>query len=97
MKTAYMNYGMHVLNIEESDIDSLTCSGDCTEAAREAINSPYLREQLNTIPDEDLVRELSEYGAWDDDELQDREDNEMRLVWVLAGSIADGAFQDEEE
>lgn len=97
MKTAYMNYGMHALNIEEGDIDRLTCSGDCTDAAREAINSPYLREQLNTIPDEDLRRELEDCGAWDEEELLNREDNEMRLVWIMAGNIADGAYGEEEE
>jgi len=37
-----------------------------------------------------LRRELSEYGAWSDDELDDDDDNWLRIIWITAGNIKDG-------
>lgn len=35
----------------------------------------------------DLIKVLSEYGAWDDDELSIHADNIDRIVWIAAGNI----------
>jgi hypothetical protein len=42
---------------------------------------------LSHISDEKLSAELKEYGAWDADELSDREANERRIIWLAAGNI----------
>lgn len=36
-----------------------------------------------------LRDELREYGAWDDNELQDDTANWQRIIWIAAGNIAD--------
>jgi len=42
---------------------------------------------LSHITDEKLAEELKEYGAWDEEELADREANEKRIIWLAAGDI----------
>ncbi len=63
------------------------CSGggDATEAVTYWAN----QIDLTHISDEALVDELSEYGAWSDDELSDRDENELRIVWIGACDIAE--------
>jgi hypothetical protein len=39
------------------------------------------------ITDSDLQAELREYGAWEPEELEDRDDNEQRILWIGAGDI----------
>ena len=41
-------------------------------------------------PEPDGIRaELKEYGAWDDEELEDDEANMRRLVWIAACNVAE--------
>jgi hypothetical protein len=39
------------------------------------------------IPPDDLIAELSEYGAWEDDDLQDHDTNIERIIWLGAWKI----------
>jgi hypothetical protein len=39
--------------------------------------------------DEDIRAELKEYGAWDNEELEDTEANKRRIIWIAAGDIKD--------
>lgn len=32
----------------------------------------------------DAVKYLKSFGNWDDEELQDHDDNMMRIVWIMA-------------
>ena len=68
---------------------ALQCShaGDCLADIVEAIECPAIVAQLAQIEDGDLFDELSEYGAWDDVELSDRQKNEQRIIWIAAGNI----------
>ncbi len=38
---------------------------------------------------EQIRKELDEYGAWDDEELADDEQNRRRIVWQAAHNIAE--------
>lgn len=62
---------------------------DASEAVAELLTANYIAEQLAEIPDDVLRDELSEYGAWDDEQLADRAQNLARLVWLACGDIAD--------
>lgn len=55
-------------------------SGDSTEA----VKSIWKEINLDSISDEDLKKELRQYGAWSDEELQNRQENEMRIIWIGA-------------
>ena len=63
--------------------------GRCDEDVQALVSHPKIKRQLKKISDEKLRDELREYGAWDHEELQDREENELRIIWIAAGNIAD--------
>ena len=65
--------------------------GRCDNEVAETVEE--LREQLDKIDPDNLRLELDEYGAWDDDELSDHEENLHRWVWVTACNIAEEYFK----
>ena len=55
------------------------CNDDCEEAA-----------QYFEVKDFEAIRnDLSEYGAWDDEELSDDDANLKRYLWILSADIQD--------
>lgn len=78
----------------------LDCShqGDC--AGDVAYWVPRIRAQAeqdgfpNGPTDEKIAQELRDCGAWDDDELADRDQNWHRLVWIAACNIQDDDERD---
>jgi hypothetical protein len=64
---------------------------DASDDVAALLKVPYIAEQLADLSP-DLVRgELSEWGAWDDDELADHDANLTRLVWIACGDIRENA------
>ena len=57
-------------------------SGDCEVEVAEWVNK--LRRQLNKIPTETIAAVLRPYGAYDEEELKDSEQNLHRLIWLAA-------------
>tara|TARA_B100001250_G_scaffold25719_1_gene21294 strand:- start:866 stop:1150 length:285 start_codon:yes stop_codon:yes gene_type:complete len=54
-------------------------SGDATEAVE------YWVKHLEFNGPKDLFKEyLDGFGAWDDDQLKDHEENKMRVLWIWA-------------
>jgi hypothetical protein len=81
--------------IEMTKIQALDAShrGDCSDDVKLLRMRPKIKRQLAKITDDDLSAELKEYGAWDADELRDRENNELRILWIAAGNIRDDIDQ----
>lgn len=63
--------------------------GSCDEDIAYLRTVPAIRRQLAKIDPATLASELSEYGAWDDDELADHEVNLDRILWLACGDIHD--------
>jgi hypothetical protein len=61
------------------------CDDDVDALSRE----PEIAAQLATIDPELLKSELREWGAWDDEELADHDQNLQRLLWLAAADIFD--------
>ena len=74
--------------------DARACShpGACDDDVVRTLRRPYIKRQLAAIPDQALIRHLWEYGAWEEDELQDRATNEARTIWILAGDILGSVY-----
>lgn len=89
MKFATFNY---IREIELSDEVAQMCAhqGRCDEDVEQAMLLPEVKEQLEAIDKEQLVKELYDYGAWSDEELQDHQQNLMRILWIASGNILDG-------
>ena len=64
--------------------------GPCDSDVKELLQDKKIVRQLKKISDADLSAELREYGAWDEEELKDREQNEARIIWLAAGDIVEG-------
>lgn len=90
MKTLlnYSNYD-NDLKITSSDAKACTHSGTCDNDVKALMRKPYIKTQLSTLDPVQLAKELREYGAWDDVELNNHEDNLMRWVWISAGEISE--------
>ena len=82
------------LQISLSDAQSASHQGQCDDDVQALSKVPYISEQLAKIDPETLKGELREYGAWDDDELSDHEQNIQRLLWIACGDIVDQQFDE---
>lgn len=80
----------------KEEYESMPLSGQCDDTAEEMIQLPAIREQLDKITDEVLAGELAEYGAWSDEDLKDRKQNELRLIWIAASDVKEEQWQREQ-
>lgn len=80
-----MQWQFDRFTIELTKDQTLSAShqGDCTNDVQQLLT----KHQLEKISDEDLKAELREYGAWDEKELSNRQDNEERILWIAACNI----------
>lgn len=87
MKTAFFEGFSIDMTLEQA----LNAShpGPCDADVEALIAHESIRLQLDHISDEALKAELSEFGAWDEDQLSNREENEARIVWIAAGNITE--------
>jgi hypothetical protein len=80
----------------ELDLDDAKCGshqGRCDDDVAELSRVPYIAKQLKAIDDPKLLAaELSEYGAWDNAELADHDQNLQRILWIACGNITDEAL-----
>lgn len=78
----------------------IECSGPGAADAAVAYWTPKVFEQVAAddfprSPDAESIRqELSEYGAWDNDEVCDNPQNMLRLVWLAACDISEQSEPD---
>lgn len=77
------------LRLNQTHVDEVPRHGPADEAVAYLRTLPEVRAALDEIDPEALVRELREYGAWDEAELKDHEQNEARILWLAAADIRD--------
>lgn len=75
------------LNITKSVAAQCSHQGQCDNDVIRCLNLPSVKKQFDKLSNDLIASELKEYGAWDDDELQDIEGNKQRLLWIAAGDI----------
>lgn len=73
------------LQISKFAVEQIAQSGD---------NLPAVEDWIGTIADynisnKQLTNELREFGAWDDNELENRADNLQRLMWTACHDISE--------
>jgi len=84
------SYGFIELNITKAQAYTGHHQGQCDQDIEDLRRVPSIKKQLDRL-DPDRVREvLRDYGAWDDDELSDHDDNLDRLLWIACGDIVEG-------
>lgn len=84
------------LEFTQEQLDILPTSGNAEDAVDYLVTKTDLSDQLHNIDPQDIRDELSEYGAWDEEELQDDEQNLHRLVWIAAMDIKEEQYSNDE-
>lgn len=64
-------------------------SGKCDSDIVYLRTIPAIKRQLDKIDKETLKNELKEFGAWDEIELSNHEDNLTRILWIACGDIVE--------
>jgi hypothetical protein len=82
--------GQIELQMTKAQAQVMSHSGSCDADVADGRKIPAIKRQLDKIKPEVLKLVLKEYGAWDDEELNDHEQNLDRILWLAAGDIADG-------
>jgi hypothetical protein len=82
------------LQMTRADAASASHSGSCDADVAALLARPDIAAQVEQWDCEALRRALKEYGAWTLEDLDDHAANCARMVWTLAGDIADGQYDD---
>jgi len=69
-------------------------SGDCDSDIKQLLQEPDIKAKLAAIDPALIAQELAEYGAWDDDELSNHDDNLSRLLWIACGDIVENELNE---
>lgn len=77
------------LSMTLAQAQSASHQGQCDADVLALMQVPKIKRQLAKIDPELLSAELREYGAWDEEERSNHDDNLMRLVWCAACDIAE--------
>ena len=93
----YASLNYFDLYFTRQDVDSMPLSGDCNDTVNVISNKPYIVRQLNAIDNSVLIKELIEYGAWDEIELQDKRANIERIIWIGCSDIKEREFMECDE
>lgn len=88
MKThaAYFNY-IDSIELPLDVVKNCSHSGQCDDDVERSLELPEVKTELSEIDPDQLRKELREYGAWDDAQLQDHAENLKRILWIAAGNI----------
>ena len=85
----YVNIGSMGLNITKNQAAFGSHQGDCDETIKQLSEVPAIKRQLSKIDKAALKAALKEYGAWDEEELNNHEQNKQRVLWMACGDIND--------
>lgn len=75
-----------------AEAQSMSHQGQCDEDVKAGSKQPKIARQLAKIDPAVLRSELKEYGAWNDEELSDHEQNLQRILWLAAGDIVEESY-----
>ena len=84
----YSNYN-NDLRITRADANRCSLSGNNEDALKSLMLKPYIKKQLAELKKDALIKELKEYGAWDESELNSHKDNIIRFLWVSCADISE--------
>ena len=88
-KVAFFDY-IGSIELPTEIVDMCPQSGPADNAIAEMRKLPEVIAELHGIDADKLKKELSEYGAWEDHELNDHSTNLDRILWIACGNIQDG-------
>ena len=85
----YATFKRFELKLTKDQARSGSHQGQCDEDIEWLRREPAIARQLDKLSPAIVVDELREYGAWDDKELSDHDENLSRLLWIACGDIVE--------
>lgn len=83
----YATFNRFELKITKEQALTGSHPGPCDSDIRDLLTVPAIKRQLDKIPADSIREELKDYGAWDDEELANDQDNRSRILWIACGDI----------
>lgn len=77
------------LNITRNDAHTGYHQGQCDDDVAGLLNKPSIRRQMDKLDPKLIREELAEWGAWDDEDLKDHEQNKARMLWLACAGIVE--------
>jgi hypothetical protein len=84
-----MDYSHIELEIPRACIEDCSGPGDASDAVTYWLKRPEIATQFDGLTLLDTARMLYGYGAWEAEELADRDTNIQRLLWLACGQLYD--------
>jgi hypothetical protein len=81
--------GLIELQLTQDDVAMGYHSGSCDASIADLRRAPRIAAQLDAIDPALLRSELKEWGAWDDKQLADHDENQSRILWLACGDLYD--------
>jgi len=85
LERAYFN--RFFIDLTRAEVRSIPRSGAADDAVAELVGKLHVSLQLDRIGAALVRDELREYGAWDEKELSDDQQNRHRIGWLATGNI----------
>ena len=79
------------LKMTLAQAQSASHPGPCDADVAALVKARNISWQLSALDPAVVREELDEYGAWDEEELADHNQNLRRLVWLAANDITEEA------
>jgi hypothetical protein len=78
------------LQITKDQAQSCSHPGQCVQDVEALMKAPSIARQLKKLDPALVAVCLKEYGAWDEIELSNHNDNLTRLLWCACCDISEG-------
>jgi hypothetical protein len=93
MKYHYAQFNSFEIKLPESCVNACHHSGACDADVTLWLKDGYVKKELAKIDANKLADELRNYGAWDEIELSNHNDNLARILWIAAANIQEELFE----
>lgn len=85
----YASFNRFELKITKAQAMQGSHQGEGYPDIQALLTVPAIRRQFNKIPAELIALELKDYGAWDEQELSNHEENKARILWIACGDVTE--------
>ena len=93
----YLSNELLELKMTLEEAQDCSHPGPCDSEVTDLLKQPHIAAQFIRMDIDDIRNDLKECGAWTDEELEDDEENAVRLLWIAAGSISEEYDEEEQE
>lgn len=96
MKSYIAQFNYFEITLPEDVVKDCHHSGPCDDDITNCRLLPEVIAELGKLDPIKLVKELQEYGTWNELELSNHDDNLSRVLWIACGNIQDETKQPNE-